>query len=552
MRRTRQVAGKIRGKVHQQAKGGSAVAAPEATHAVVYDTGRYFVSWWRRLRARLTRREWTFLGVLLLAYGYFLQPETTNSISRWDMVYALAHGTTSIDINAANTIDVSFYHGHYYSPRSLGPSLLAVPVYWLLQAIFALFHMRAPGLTFETAWMNLLTTVPIALLAALVFARFVGRLRPELAGSALPIVAASAFALGTLFFPYANEFYGHALGGSLAFLGFYLLYRARTSPRPARLVFGAGLLVGYAVISEYPLAVVAAVLVLYGAFAFPAASRWRLLAIFIAGTLPSALLLAGYNTIAFGGPLRLSYGYVSGGEFQGQHSGLFGVTLPTLGGLVQILAWPRGLLIESPFLILLPLGFVRWWRATARPSAEVLVCAAIAAIYPLLISSYYLPMAGENLPGPRLLVPTLPFTCLALAWVVDEPRRWLRAGFAVLLGLGFLISPLFVLLGVREYHTYLTYPIGELFLPVLGTGHVPDANGATPPNLGTLLLQVPPVVSIWLFLIPFAVWCGVVLRWLLTYRRMAPTRVSTLGAPRHARTEMPGGAARRSARASAD
>lgn len=450
-----------------------------------------------------------FIAALVFCYAYFLMPANTNSLSRYDMVVALANGTAIIDANASNTIDVSFYAGHYYSPRTLGPSLLAVPIYKLIFALSSLTHTQ-PTITFYIDYFNLFTAVPVSVLAALVFVSFVVRLRPELAGTYLPVVAASAFALGTLFFPFATFFFSHAFAGGLIFIGFYLLYRARTQPRPERLVLGGGLLVGYAVISEYPLAVVALLLCGYVWAVFPATARWRMLALFVAATLPSALLLAGYNWLAFGSPLHMGYGYVSNSEFQGQHSGFFGITLPSLGGLVEILAWPRGLLIESPFLVLVALGFVRWWRSGSgtRPPAEAVLCAAISVVYPLLISSYYLPMAGENLPGPRLLVPMLPFACLALVWVVDEPRRWLRAGFAVLLAFGFAITALYVVVGVHEYHTYLTYPFVDLFFPTLTTGEVPPLNTPTPQSLGTELLHLPWLVSQRVFLVPFVAWCG--------------------------------------------
>ncbi len=479
--------------------------------------------------ARVDRQTWAsslvqripgrglFAAVLVFCYGYFLSPANTNSISRYDMVVALASGTALIDPNAHNTIDVSYYAGHYYSPRTLGPSLVAVPIYQLVSTLAAAMHSQ-PTITFYIAYFNLFTAVPVCVAAALIFAAFVTRLRPALAGTPLPLVAASAFALGTLYFPFAGVFFGHAFAAGLIFIGFYLLYRARGHRHAGRLIFAGGLLVGYAVISEYLLAVVAMVLCGYVWATAPARDRWRLTALFVVGTLPSAALLGWYDWLAFGSPLRLSYGYVAGTKFAGQHSGLFGVTLPSLGGLVQILAWPRGLLVESPFLALIPLGFVRWWRSSrtsgpggARPPAEAVVCALVAVVYPLLVASYYLPMAGENLPGPRLLVPMLPFACLALAWVVDEPRRWLRFSFVALLAFGFTLSALYLLLGTREYHTYLTYPVGDLFVPLLTTGLAPKLNGPTPPSWGTQLLGLSWLASQRVFLVPFAAWCGYVL-----------------------------------------
>lgn len=485
-------------------------------------------AWMRWTLSALTRAEWAYLGVLLLAYAYFLAPANTNTISRYDMVYALAHGTAIIDSHAANTIDVSAYNGHFYSPRSLGLSLLAVPV-------LRLFAFMADRPTPETALLtapiyilNLFTVVPVAIAAALIFARFVARLRPALAGTPLPLVAATAFALGTLFFPFAAVFFSHAFAGGLAFLGFYLLYRARASATPAKLLLAAGLLVGFAVISEYPAAVIAAVLCAYVWAVFPG-RRARALALFVAGTLPSVALLGWYDTFAFGNPFHLSYEFVAGSQFAGQHRGLFGITLPSLASAWQILVWPRGLLVNSPLLALVPLGLYRWLRGAARPSAEALACLAVTILYPLLISSYFLPMAGENLPGPRLLVPMLPFACLALAWVVDDPRRWLRALCAALLAFGVMLAFLWVALGVREYHTYPTYPVADLFIPILTTGVVPPLNGLTPPNLGALALHLPQLASIYAALIPLLAWLAYVVTRLFMGRQHAPGRLDILG-----------------------
>ena len=475
-----------------------------------------------RIWAGLSLSEWAFLGVLVLGYVFFLSPANTNTISRYDMVSSLAHGAAIIDDRASNTIDVSVYNGHYYSPRSIGLSLVAVPVLRIARAIAPVFGgahaievalgVNQP-LTLEIALLALFSVVPVALAATLVFWRFVRRLRPELEGTPLPLVVTSAFALGTFFYPVGTVFFSHAFGGGLDLISFYMLYRARNARNTITscwLVAGAGLIAGYAVISEYPTAVIALVLGVYVLFAFPG-DRWRrvrLLLVFGAAMAPSAAILGWYDWFAFGNPLHMSYEFVAGQKFAGQHEGLFGLTLPRIAALWEILVWPRGLLVESPFLIFAGLGFWRWLRSDARPSAEAAVCLAITVLYVLLVSSYFLPMAGENLPGPRLLVPMLPFACLALAWVVDDTRRWLRGVFATLLAVGIVLSYLYVASGVREYHTYLTYPIVDLYWPIFSTGTVPHANGRTPPNLARLLLHLEQGISIYVLVVPLLVWTG--------------------------------------------
>ena len=462
---------------------------------------------WRRVWgwfARLSRAERIFIGLVILCYTYFLQPGGTNTFSRYDMVSALSNGSAIIDGYAANTIDVSVYHGHFYSPRSIGLSLLATPVLRALRALHLVAGARVTeprtvGMTI--AVLNLCTVVPAAIAAVIIFERFILRLRPELRGTSAPIVAAGAFGLCTLFFPMSTEFYSHAFAGALAFAGFYLLYRAKSAARAGWLVAVAGALVGFAIISEYPVGVIMLALAAYTWVSFPARSR-RMLLIFAAGMLPGALALGWYNWFAFGNPLHLSYEFVAGRQFAGQHTGLFGITYPRLGAYWQLLVYPRGLLVESPFLIFLPVGFYRWFRSRRRPPAEALVCLAVAVLYPTMIAGYYLPMAGENLPGPRLLVPALPFACLALAWVVDDVRRGVRAVFAALLAAGALLSFLYVAAGVREDHTRLTYPLTGLYWPILSTGVVPRLDSPTPPTLTTALFHAPTLVSVYFALIP--------------------------------------------------
>ncbi len=463
-----------------------------------------WLDWLERAALSLTRSEWAFAALLTLCYGYFLTPAGTNTISRWDMVYALAHGGANIDIHASNTIDVSYYNGHWYSPRSLGLSLLATPVLIVLGHFVDLNNFHQFTLTDQIALVNAFTVLPATVAACLVMRRFIARLRPELASSPLPFVVAGIFGLATLFYPFTTTFFSHTFGGALLFISFYLLYIAREAQTPTRRILLAGLLTGLGVITEYPAGVIFLVLCGYILLAFPT-KRIQTLFFYGLGILPSALTLAWYNWFAFGNPLSLSYGFVSGNEFSGQHTGFFGITFPSLDGLWQILVYPRGLLIESPFLLLVPLGLYLWYR-TRGARLEALVAIAVSIIYPLMVSSYFLPMAGENLPGPRLLLPMLPFASLGFAWIVDDPRRWLRQALMVGVGFSLVITFLYVVTGVRIYHNYGAYPVTDLYIPTLMSGIVPVRNGPTPPNIGDLWLHIPMAWSIYVVAIALGVW----------------------------------------------
>jgi hypothetical protein len=490
-----------------------------------------------RVLAWLFRNEWAFIGLLVFCYSFFLTPAGTNTTSRYDMVYALTHGTAVIDNLAYNTIDVSLYQGHYYSPRSLGLSLLGVPVLWVLSLFRNIDDLSANTLTTQIALLSSFTVLPVAVAVAVAVRRFAMRIRPRLAHTALPMVIAGAFALATLAFPFATTFFSHAFGGGLAFLGFYLLFRARTHPRPWIWAATSGLFVGFAVISEYPVGVILVVLAAYIWLVFPG-RRMQMLLAFAGGIVPSVLVLGWYNWFAFGSPFHLSYAYVADDAFAGQHQGFFGITYPQLDNLWTTLVYPRGILLSSPFLVLVPLGLIRWLRSQRQPAtirrerlsflrgwlrhdytqgnaAEALVCLAITVFYPLAIASYFLPMAGENLPGPRLLVPMLPFACLSLIWVVDDARLWLRRLFGASLVFAVTLSFIFVVLGVRVDHSYGAFPILDLYLPVLRTGVVPGLNGPTPPNLGQLWFHIPHRLSIWILAVPLAIWLVIAVRTLL-------------------------------------
>ncbi len=155
-------------------------------------------------------------------------------------------------------------------------------------------------------------------------------------------------------------------------------------------MFFSALFVGYAVLVEYPAAILAAALTGYLLISRPARAdlgQWT------AGGAIAVAGLALYNALAFGHPLSLSYlNYARSAQnnFPETARGFAGVTAPRLEVLAEIL-WgsARGLLWFSPVVVLVvPGDSIRYW-------------------------------GGANAAGPRHLIPMLPFTGLVVGLAIQ-------------------------------------------------------------------------------------------------------------------------------------
>ena len=361
--------------------------------------------------------------LLALIYAYFYHDPRANGNSRLGLIFALVQeGHLTIDSfhhrDGTQTIDKSFYNGHYYSDKAIGTSVIGaifyLPIYWLMQ----LFNHELELKLIK----YLLTLVAVGLPSA-----FTGSLMYVCCKSITPskmkaYIATLVITLGTMYLPYSTVFFGHQLAASLLFCAFFMIYQLKLKPGPRETsqLFLIGLLLGLSMITEYTTAVIVVLLVLYYFHALWRQQPFRdirTIAIPIFGGLVPAALLLIYNTLCFGNPLSIGYEHVSHPFFRESMSqGFMGIQWPQPRVLYYLTVHPaHGLFWQSPVLIMaLPGTYFMFHAKQYRIEAVIITIGFLS--YLLINSGYYLWWGGWTF-GPRHIIPVLPFLCLPLAFV---------------------------------------------------------------------------------------------------------------------------------------
>ena len=333
--------------------------------------------------------------------------------------------------------DLAFYEGRLHPNKAPGTSLLGVPVYVGLLAV-----ERTLGLDPDDWWVLtvnawVVSAGTVALLSALgawVFLRFARRLYPESPFAAFATTL--AFALGTLYFPYATMFYEHNLVATCLLAATYLVVTEDSSHANPRRRFAAGSIVGLGCLASYLAAVAAPVLAAWWLARLRSLSAaMRASLPFAAGVAVPLLALGAYHTLAFGNPFATNYQFEAP-QFVEADGALLGVLQwPRLDRLAALLVSPfRGVFVGSPFLLMSFAGGLWLWRNGHRET--VAAFGAYVGFFLLFNSSFNGWHAGWSA-GPRYLIPTLPFLALCAGYgFVRFPRATLGLASLAFLGMG--------------------------------------------------------------------------------------------------------------------
>jgi hypothetical protein len=362
------------------------------------------------------------LGAVVVSWALPLQSVGCGQNAHYAATRSFAEGHPYVDRYATETCDLVRRGGHFYAAKGPALDLWSTPWYLLLRTVHAVPANRNAGAPYPAAMLGVpLRAIWQIGLWAVVLPGAVLLLLVRRAADAIEpgtgVAVAVVLGLATMVLPFSTLLFAHVPGAMLVFASFWLLFRRRTDSAVA----AAGALAGLAIAVDVPLVVPAAALFVYVGVRSP---RLRRLAAFAAGGLVGLVPLFAFDVWAFGTPFRTAYSGAAidpgaGGVEQAHvHRLFFTLTAPHPRLAIEMLLSQRGLFVLSPVLAAGVVGLLLLWRRGLRAEAALIGSLCVAELVWIMFRPDYELALGGWVPGPRFLIPLLPFLCIALAPVL--------------------------------------------------------------------------------------------------------------------------------------
>ncbi len=383
---------------------------------------------------------WLFLATLLAVASVHHPAAGWNVNTRLNLILAVVHkGTFAIDswhdVPPHETMDKAFYEGHFYSDKTFGVSLLALPPAWLLTRGDAPLPIHMLHYVLRVWAVGLPAAASVALLY-LILARMGAPPRRAL-------FAASAGCLGSMWFGYATLFMPYAPGIACLLAALHIVLWPSRERLEQRECAAIGFLLGYALLCDlvFNIAVagvgVLALLRLLDQAGFaglrsfaemrgestPPGRAARLafvMALFFAA--PPGLFAAYCHHIF--GTLSLPYQFEVLDEFrEGMARGIMGVGTPDLSALLHIMVHPyRGLFFWTPMFLVGAVGCALGTRSMGKRRLLGWTGLAMLGGYLLFNAGYYMWWGGWAM-GPRFMLPAVPFLVMGVGEFLRAPSE---------------------------------------------------------------------------------------------------------------------------------
>lgn len=364
----------------------------------------------------ITRAVLALCLLWVVAIGPIVHDLTAQGAPRMALTGALVDDRAITIDDYLVGFDYTERDGHIYSDKAPGQEVLAVPFYAASRAVGAepaIVPRVEENLTLW--WMTLWSAmVPAIALIAMVATSAHRR------GIPIPIPALATLTFGTMLLPFGANLYGHVLGAALGFAAWTVLDR---SPLGWRHGAAAGALIGLAVVVEYPMALVGLAL----AVLMVARRAWSALVAFAVAGIPSAVFLGVYQAAAFGSPFSSGYQHKTYHE----DATLLITGIPKLSTFAAMLFGSRGLFLFTPVVAVGIVGLVQRWRH-ARDEGALVGLGVVTAFF--LLQAGWVNAYGGDAPGPRYVIPMLPFLGIGLAHVwrdIPGPVRRFVVGISL-------------------------------------------------------------------------------------------------------------------------